>query len=404
MLAALHVVSGDLWAGAEAQVGLLLDRFARGGDVRVSALLFNAGRLSERLAGAGVRVVVAPEDRHGVWALARAAAREIVETGADVIHSHGYKESVVAAAARAVASRGAAAPRPAHVRTQHSAPQPVTRGARLKARLYYAIDRAVLARATDRVIAVSDEIAGRLAPIAGRGTVRVVRNGVEPAGVDGARVASARAALGAGAGDVLIGAAGRLQRVKGFDVLIAAFGALGRDVPARLAILGDGPEGAALEREAARLPDPSRVRFAGHVEDFSSALAALDVLAVPSRHEGMPMVLLEAMALGLPIAAARVGGIPEAVVDDVSALLVPPEDPAALASALARLARDPALRARLGAAARARALSDFTAERMARETAAVYREAVAERCAAAGTSRGATDGAAGGAPRAEDEP
>jgi glycosyltransferase involved in cell wall biosynthesis len=362
-------VSGDLWGGAEAQVAVLLARLARRDDVAVSALLFNAGRLSERLSELAIPVVVSPERGQNAGALARATARMAADVGATLLHSHGYKESFVASAAALLAS-----PRPAHVKTQHSAPGPVIRGVGWKARLYFAIDRLVAARTVDRVIAVSNDIAARLAATVGAAKVRVIANGVEPPVTDAPRVAAARAALGAEPGDILIGAAGRLQRVKGFDVLLDAFGAVAAVAPARLAIFGDGPERAALEARAARLDAAGRVRFTGHVEELTTFLDALDILALPSRHEGMPMTLLEGMMLGRAIVASAVGGIREAVADGESALLVPPEDAGALGAALARLACDPESRAALGRAARARALAEFSAERMADATAALYRE------------------------------
>jgi glycosyltransferase involved in cell wall biosynthesis len=97
------------------------------------------------------------------------------------------------------------------------------------------------------------------------------------------------------------------------------------------------------------------------VTDVIGLLAAADVLAAPSRNEGMGRVLVEAMALGLPVVGARVGGIPDVIVDGESGLLVPPDDPGALAGALVELGRDAALRAKLGAGARPRAEAFSTA-------------------------------------------
>jgi len=371
VVSALHLVSGDLWAGAEAQVDLLLARLSARNDVEVSALVFNEGRLSERLASHGLRVAVTPERGQSLGALARGAAELIADTGATVIHSHGYKESFVGVAARLSIPRSR---RPFHVRTQHGAPEVVAPSPGLKSRAYLALDRLVVRHAVDRVIAVSREIEARLAARVGASRVTRIVNGIEAPVVDAERAARARRLFGAGGGALLVGAAGRFQKVKGYDVLIDAFGLVPLSIDARLVLFGDGPERAALEARAGAHPDPSRVVFAGHVDDIASGLAAVDLLVVPSRHEGMPMTLLEGMALGRAIVASNVGGIPEAVVDGVSGVLVAPEDPAALAAAIVRLLGDAALRERLGTAARERALAEFSADRMARETAALYHE------------------------------
>jgi len=106
----------------------------------------------------------------------------------------------------------------------------------------------------------------------------------------------------------------------------------------------------------------------------AACLAAADVVALPSLQEGLGVAALEAMAAGRPVVASRVGGLTEAVVHEETGLLVPPGDPTALATALVRLARDPGLRARLGAAGRARVLARYTAARMAEGTLACYED------------------------------
>ena len=195
------------------------------------------------------------------------------------------------------------------------------------------------------------------------GSVRVVRNGVPPpAGPPAAPLAT---------GTFVIGAVGRLEEQKGFDVLLRALVEL---PAAHLVVLGSGGEGPALGRLADELGLRSRVTFGGWVARPTEQLPNFDVLAVPSRHEGLPLVVLEAMAAGVPVVAADVGGIGEAVSDGGTGLLVRPDDVAGLAYALRRLAADPQLAGRLAAAGRARAEEEFTAEAMARRYAALYAE------------------------------
>jgi glycosyltransferase involved in cell wall biosynthesis len=152
---------------------------------------------------------------------------------------------------------------------------------------------------------------------------------------------------------------GRLVEIKGLDLLVEAIA--GRQ-DWQLVVAGDGPRRAELERlaEARRID----ARFCGSVGSSRRAelLAAGDALALPSRrlesgrHEGLPLVLLEAMGAGLPVVAAETGGIVELVADGANGLLVPPDDPASLGLALARLAERAQLRRRLADAARGVAL------------------------------------------------
>jgi glycosyltransferase involved in cell wall biosynthesis len=169
----------------------------------------------------------------------------------------------------------------------------------------------------------------------------------------------ARARLGIAGGALVIAGAGRLVRVKGFDLLLAALPrVLSELTDAHVVLVGDGPEREALQAQATRLGVADRVVFAGAVRSAGEVLehlAAADVCAAPSRNEGMGRALVEAMALGLPVVGAAVGGIPDVVGSDEAGRLVPAGDAEALAAALIELGLDAPLRRRLGDAARSRA-------------------------------------------------
>ncbi|HXC78509.1 MAG TPA: glycosyltransferase family 4 protein [Candidatus Acidoferrum sp.] len=171
----------------------------------------------------------------------------------------------------------------------------------------------------------------------------------------------------AGDGSFRILFVGRLVERKGVTHLIDAVRLLPLDVRARLTVIGEGPERTALEAQAAAAGLDGRVDFRGRVDDkdLQDAFAAADVLVLPSivdargDTEGLGVVLLEAMSCGVPVVGSRAGGITDIIEDQESGLLVPPADPALLASALDRLARDPALAARLGAAGERRVRAAF---------------------------------------------
>jgi glycosyltransferase involved in cell wall biosynthesis len=166
----------------------------------------------------------------------------------------------------------------------------------------------------------------------------------------------------AGAGRLIL-ALGRLHEEKGFDILLRAFARLaarGEGEGVRLLIAGEGPERSALIRLAGELGIAGRVIFAGWREDVAALLAASAFLVCPSRVEPLGNVIPEAWSAGRAVVASRVSGPAELIREGEDGLLVPPEDPEALAGALAALLADPALAARLGAAGRARFLAEFT--------------------------------------------
>lgn len=163
----------------------------------------------------------------------------------------------------------------------------------------------------------------------------------------GRRVAGARPE------DRLVVQVGRLAGVKGPDVALEAFSAVVREEPhARLVFVGEGHLRPYLERRATRLGIREQVCLAGHLYQPDDVIAAADVVILPSRNEGFGHALLEAMALGRPVVATAVGGVPDIVEDGVNGLLVPPNDRSALAGAILRLLRDRPLADRLGRAAR----------------------------------------------------
>jgi glycosyltransferase involved in cell wall biosynthesis len=221
--------------------------------------------------------------------------------------------------------------------------------------LYLTLER-LAARWTDRIITLTERgTAEHLARRIGHAAqYRTVPSGVPTAELRfrAPNRAAARASLGVPANAFVIAGLGRLEPVKGFDVLIRALPAVVAAIPAaEVVLVGEGTERAALEAQAAALGIGDRVRVTGATADVARWLAASDVLAAPSRNEGMGRALVEAMALGIPVVAAAVGGIPAVVSDGQSGRLVPSEDADALAKAVIELGGDEALCAKLAAAA-----------------------------------------------------
>lgn len=196
----------------------------------------------------------------------------------------------------------------------------------------------------------------------------VIRNGVD---------ANAPVPIRADGAVATIVAVGRLQQPKDPLTLVRALHRLRAGFSA--VIVGDGPERASLEAEIRRLGLHETVVLAGDRDDVAAVLARADVFVLSSTSEGLPLSILEAMAAGLPVVASSVGGVPEAVKDGVTGLLVPPRDPVRLAAALERLLVDPALRHRLGSHGHDRVREHFGLEAFQQAHVAVYRRELARR-------------------------
>jgi L-malate glycosyltransferase len=185
-----------------------------------------------------------------------------------------------------------------------------------------------------------------------------------------------RRELGVRDDELLITCVGNLYPVKGHDVLLAALAQLPPELPWRLAIAGR-PEDAepGLRATIAERGWERRAHLLGSRRDVPDVLAAADVFCHPSRAEALPLAVLEAMFAARPIVASSVGGIPEVVREGVDGLLVPPEDPAALAAALRRALEGAPFRASLGAHARERALARYSLDEMTNAYERLYRAA-----------------------------
>ncbi len=202
------------------------------------------------------------------------------------------------------------------------------------------------------------------------GKLAVIENGVDLAGVDRAP-ATPRDEVPVPDGVPFLLTVARLHAQKGLDVLLQAASLL-RKRPFRWVVAGEGRERDALLSEARRLHVDDVVRLPGFRADAIGLMKACDVFVLPSRWEGLPIVLLEAMAAGRPVIATRVGGNTDLVVDGETGLLVPPEDPAALAAAIERLLADPALSARIAARGQAMVRERYSVERMVRSHEELY--------------------------------
>jgi glycosyltransferase involved in cell wall biosynthesis len=358
-------VSSLARGGPVSHLRVLAPAMARtGASVRVVCL---DEAVAESFRAAGVDADAAPlRDK---WDLRGAAVVWPLLDGADVVHTQDRRAGLlVRPAARA---RGSLV-----LHTYHGLPEeiavrlgrdgqvpapPGASAARLAWLLHgYLRIEALLAR-FGFVVAPSRAMAAYLAAHGlPRDRIHVVQNGID--------LPSRPRRRGNSGKQLVVGTAATLEYPKGVDVLLGAARELGDAVSVE--IFGDGSRRPQLEREADRRR--LNARFHGHVDGLAERLRALDVFVLPSRAENFPVAALEAMAAGLPVVATRVGGVPELVVDGETGILVEPDDPAAMAAAIAGLAGDAGRRAALGQAGRRRVEALFSADRMAERMRALY--------------------------------
>jgi glycosyltransferase involved in cell wall biosynthesis len=354
------------FGGGETQVlGLTLALAAAGH--RAELICDPAGRLWERATAEGIRCHPI-RIRNAIDLAAGVKLRAILKREHyDVVHFHTSRAHSMAPFARGFASTLV-----------------VTR--RMDYRPNRVFAPLLFNRAVDGVVAISDGVADSLAAAGvDRRRVTVVHSGVDcnrfrpPTAQERA---DARAALGISDDEILISAVGALEQRKGHRYLIEAIGALAAppaSLKLRCFIVGQGSVHRVLQGEIAVIRSLERIKLLGRVDDPRELLWASDIFAMPSLKEGLGVAALEAMASALPVIASDVGGLGEVVEDERTGLIVPPANSAKIATAIQRLAESDGLRKQMGAAARVRVMENYSMEKMAARTLALYRECVRKR-------------------------
>jgi glycosyltransferase involved in cell wall biosynthesis len=247
----------------------------------------------------------------------------------------------------------------------------------LKARLYGYINNRI-SRRFDRIIAVSDDIRRQRSACPESAKIVTIHNAVDMSRVIPSRPAGAvRKDLGIGDSQPVIGAIGRMVPIKGFDrFLLAARVIASRRPDVVFLLVGDGPKQSEYEQLAKSLGLEHQVRFLGFRDDIWDIVNCLDLFVMTSHHEGIPLILLEAMALKRPVVAMSVGGIPEVVEHDVSGILVRPGDNESVANACLDLIAQTDRALKIGEGARRRVEKEFSIEVHCKRVLATYTDVV----------------------------
>lgn len=353
---------GELFGGVERHVlGLMSGLAVRG--VRTLLVLFHDSELAAQARVQGVEPVILSDRNRSVLATSRQLARLFKQREIHVVHVHGYKATVFCAVARNWFSFRM-------VKTEHGLPEETVAGAMhsLRNRLYYLLESAAtrIAHATVSYVTKDLRTHYRHAHLGLRTTV--IPNGV--ANMDRAQFPCPPEI---DKGQFNVALVGRLDIVKGPHTAIEAVASKHMPEGIHLYIMGTGPCEMELRALAKARGIANRVHILGFRRNVYDYLAHCDVLLMPSVHEGLPYTLLEAMALGIPIIASRVGGLVEVIQDGNTGLLISPQDPKALAEAICRLHAEPGVCFQLGDQARRLQQAKYSLEAMAERYLEIYR-------------------------------
>lgn len=300
-LKVLHIISGDLWAGAEVQAYTLLSRLDRMVDLHV--VIMNPGELERRLIGLKVRVTVIDEARHNSLMIFLKLREIICRIQPDVIHTHRTKENILGSLAN-IFSSGAVS-----LRTVHGAPERAASGVKA---LQAWLDSKVGSYLQSAIIAVSSDLADKLSVTYDRKKIVTILNGIdEEVLTKNIKEADFKTKFPV---SIHVGIVGRIESVKRIDVFLQTAALLVKksgDNNWLFHVFGDGSLLQEMRALAKELVIEDRVIFHGHRMDIHNCMASLDMMLMCSDHEGLPMAALEAMALGTPLIAHNVGGLVE---------------------------------------------------------------------------------------------
>ena len=293
-----HIASGDLWAGAEVQLFTLCSNLK---DINVNVILLNHGELEKRLKKHGIPVIVIDESKTNGIKILLKLIKILRNSNTHIVHTHRIKENILGGIAAKLAGNIPS------VRTVHGAPEHKPDLKKPLKKLQYMLEWFIGRYVQKKIIAVSRDLKEKLTDEYPQQKICVIENGIDVNALN--PIILKRQENYEFNSPYIIGIIGRLVPVKRVDIFIETAKLFSHNNPhieIEFHIYGDGPLRTSLEHLAA-----NNTFFAGHRLDIHEKIADLDALLITSDHEGLPMTLLEAMAIGTPIISSPVGGIPK---------------------------------------------------------------------------------------------
>jgi glycosyltransferase involved in cell wall biosynthesis len=355
-----HIVSGDLWAGAEVMVFNLLREMIKFNDFDIRIIVFNNSRLSKELIKLGIPVQIIEEEALSFFELVRQVSYYIRYHNPDIIHSHRYKENLISFLAWRKNKRVKL------IATQHGLPEFYGGDFKIKHRLIIYLNFLILKKYFDLTVPVSCDIRqlliGKLNFPPRK--LKMIYNGI----TIGKSVPDEFEHV-----DFQIGSVGRLSPVKDFDLFIEIARMVFRKWPnAFFKIAGDGPDLNRLRALLKQKESSINLSLVGHLDNLDSFYRSLYIYVNTSKHEGIPLSVLEAMSFGVPVVLPKVGGMPELIRNGKEGYLIEKRSAEAFETCLLTLLENRNLRDLLGEAARRRVRNRFSSQIMAEKYRGLY--------------------------------
>lgn len=333
-------------------------------DLDLVVILFNEGKLAENLRKIGMTVHVIDENKLSFWELVRGTRALLRISPPDLIHSHRYKENILAALASGFCKSIKL------IATQHGLPELADKNTTLANRFISKANFYLLSKYFTRTVAVSVDVKKSLVQQHAfcEYSVESIHNGID---IPDATLPKPNA------GTFVIGSSGRLFPVKDYPLMVDIAGAIASTNAhnTHFVLAGEGPERPVLESMVKHYGLQDRFILKGHQDDMDTFYRGIDLYLNTSIHEGIPMTILEALARGIPVIAPAVGGIGEIITNGVEGFLIDSRNPEAFAEKCLLLRENRELRERMSKAARCRADQAFSAEKMAERYYRLYRSA-----------------------------
>jgi len=331
----LHIASGDLWAGAEVQLFTLAKALKNNTHTIVDIILLNHGELEEKLLGIGINVIVLDESKLNSLVILWKLIRCIHQIRPDVIHTHRIKENILGSVAARLYGNIPT------LRTSHGASEHTPSWRYPSKRINHWLNFVCGRYLQHAIIAVSEDLAEKLKTDFPAKKIHVIENGIDLQEIK----SPARGKKSTDPDNAFsIGFAGRLVQVKRVDIILNTARYILDNYPELkivFHIFGDGPLRDELERLSRKLDTGKIVTFEGHCDDILEEIQKMNALLIASDHEGLPMILLEAMALGTPVIAHAVGGIPNVLNQDSCGILISENTACNYANAINQLVNNP---------------------------------------------------------------
>lgn len=338
----LHIISGDIFAGAEMQVLQTILALKRSG-LSVYCLLFNNGELHQQLVNNSIPTFIINEKNSSTFSIIIKAAKTIQNVKPDIIHVHRGKEHLVGIFSRLLTFRSSPLFRTVHGLTGKSTSNNLIK--RFKWNFINRLESILLRYFTNRIIAVSNDMYTNIAQLNVNSLkITKIYNSIDIASINSIQQSSndnTRTRFG-NSSHFWVGTAARLVVVKNLSLFIDAANLLNISKPDtfKFSIFGDGPLRQDLQKRIDNHKLSTCFTLHGFEKHITPVISSFDLFLLCSNHEGLPMALLEAMALGIPVICTAVGGMKEIITHNTNGLLIPPNDPQALADAIITLYSD----------------------------------------------------------------